>query len=55
MNPANYERADGLIDFEDLKNLKTAAQNIIKTLKEDGYDNEDAVDYLEQKMHEAGQ
>ena len=55
MNPAIYNRADGLVGQKELENLKKSANNIIRDLKADGFDDQDILDYLEQKMVEAGQ
>lgn len=41
-----YARMDGLVSQSDITNLTSAASNIMTTLKEDGFEVEDILDYI---------
>ena len=46
MDAEGYARMDGLVSQSDIDTLINAASNIIRDLKEDGFDAEDIYDYI---------
>ena len=46
MDAEGYARMDGLVSQSDLTALVRAASNIIRDLKEDGFESDDIFDYI---------
>ena len=46
MDAEGYARMDGLVNQSDIHSLVSAASNIIRDLKEDGFESDDIFDYI---------
>ena len=46
MDAEGYARMDGLVSEEDINSLVNAASNIIRDLKEDGFESDDIFDFI---------